>query len=77
MTVLSSDDDVIAVEGRYSLAFEPEARFTSLSLFLLHLNVLGIYGNLTLGPFSYLSLHSPICPYLIYMIEKRESFMNP
>ena len=48
MTVLSPDDDLIAVEGRYSLAFEPEARFTSLSLFLLHLSVLGTYGNTSL-----------------------------
>ena len=67
--LVSLCDYFVAVKGRYSLTFGARwpdlllyLPFLALSLFLLHLGVLGIYGSLTLGPSPYLFLPSPICP---------------
>ena len=69
--LVSLCDYFVAVKGRYSLTFGARwldlllyLPFLALSLFLLHLGVLGIYGSLTLGPSPYLFLPSPICPLL-------------
>ena len=59
-------DYSVAIKGRYSLAFWSQvAGSTSLSLVLLHLTVLEIYGSLILGPLLICPCRALSVPYSV------------